>query len=178
MEKLEKSTMHRISTPSVFDNNLLSQPKIILQEKQMMIILNRILKLRDLEISMYVRMKASYLMQSLKIREVRLQKKIKKLNPLCYMDDEDISEILNVFRIYLIHDEKLNKEDSILLRSFFSDFVNNTNLTNFIINEYIQKDVYENEHKIESFNKILKKVGSNYVIENFDEKKWMYLSQD
>lgn len=94
------------------------------------------------------------------------------------MDDEDISEILNVFRIYLIHDEKLNKEDSILLRSFFSDFVNNTNLTNFIIYEYIQKDVYENEHKIESFNKILKKVGSNYVIENFDEKKWMYLSQD
>ena len=94
------------------------------------------------------------------------------------MDDEDISEILNVFRIYLIHDEKLNKEDSILLRSFFSDFVNNTNLTNFIINEYIQKDVYENEHKIESFNKILKNVGSNYVIENFDEKKWMYLSQD
>ena len=69
--------MHRISTPSVFNNNLLSQPKIILQEKQMMITLNRILKLRDLEISMYVRMKASYLMQSLKIREVRLQKKIK-----------------------------------------------------------------------------------------------------
>lgn len=94
------------------------------------------------------------------------------------MDDEDISEILNVFRIYLIHDEKLNKEDSILLRSFFSDFVNNTNLTNCIINEYVQKDVYENEHKIESFNKILKNVGSNYVIENFDEKKWMYLSQD
>lgn len=170
--------MHRISTPSVFDNNLLSQPKIILQEKQMMITLNRILKLRDLEI-FHVCKNESILCYAI-IEDTRssFTEEDKKLDPLCYMDDEDISEILNVFRIYLIHDEKLNKEDSILLRSFFSDFVNNTNLTNCIINEYVQKDVYENEHKIESFNKILKNVGSNYVIENFDEKKWMYLSQD
>lgn len=41
------------------------------------------------------------------------------------MDEEDINKILNVFRISLINDEKLNEEDSILLRSYFSDFVNN-----------------------------------------------------
>lgn len=87
-------------------------------------------------------------------------------------------EIFNVFRIYLINGEKLNTKDSILLRSFFSDFVNNTNLTNFIIKEYVQRDLYKYENNIKSFNQILKNLGSNYVIENFDEKKGMYLSQD
>lgn len=58
------------------------------------------------------------------------------------------------------------------------NFVNNTNLTNFIIKEYVQEDLYENEDNIESFNKILINIGSNYMIEEFDEINWIYLSQD
>lgn len=94
------------------------------------------------------------------------------------MEDEDIDEILNVFRISIINDEKLNEVDSETLRIYFSDFVNNTHLTNFIMKEYIQEDLYENEDDIKSFNKILQSNGSNYIIEEFDEKNWIYLSQD
>ncbi|ADF40477.1 hypothetical protein BMD_3644 [Priestia megaterium DSM 319] len=94
------------------------------------------------------------------------------------MEEEDINAILNVFRIALINDEKLNEEDSFFLKSFFSDFVNNTNLTNFIITEYIQEDLYDHEVNIKFFNKILKDIGSNYIIEEFDEMNWIYLSQD
>jgi len=102
----------------------------------------------------------------------------KKLDPLCYMDEEDINAILNVFRISLINDEKLSEENSYFLKSFFSDFVNNTNLTNFIITEYIQEDLYDHEVDIKFFNKILKDIGSSYIIEEFDERNWIYLSQD
>lgn len=94
------------------------------------------------------------------------------------MDEEDINEILNVFRIALISDKKFSKADSITLRTFFSEFVNNTHLTNFIIQEYVQQDLYEHENTIESFNKLLQNTGSNFVIKEFDEKKWIYLSQD
>ena len=64
------------------------------------------------------------------------------------MEEEDINAILNVFRISLINDEKLSEEDSLFLKSFFSDFVNNTNLTNFIITEYIQEDLYDHDVNI------------------------------
>lgn len=94
------------------------------------------------------------------------------------MDAEDIDAILNVFRISIINDEKLNEEDSDLITSFFSDFVNNTNLTNFIIKEYIQVDLYDHEVNLKFFNKMLKNIGSNYSIEEFDEMNWIYLSQD
>ena len=94
------------------------------------------------------------------------------------MDEEDINAILNVFRISIINDEKLNEEDSDIIRSFFSDFVNNTNLTNFITTEYVQEDLYDYDIDIKFFNKILKDIGSNYIIEEFDEMKWIYLSQD
>ncbi|GAB1789215.1 hypothetical protein PMEGAPR54_19850 [Priestia megaterium] len=94
------------------------------------------------------------------------------------MDAEDIDAILNVFRISIINDEKLNEEDSDLITSFFSDFVNNTNLTNFIIKEYIQEDLYDHEVNLKFFNKMLKNIGSNYSIEEFDEMNWIYLSQD
>jgi hypothetical protein len=83
-----------------------------------------------------------------------------------------------VFRISLINDEKLSEEESLFLKSFFSDFVNNTNLTNFIITEYIQEDLYDHDVNIKFFNKILKDIGSNYIIEEFDEMNWIYLSQD
>ncbi|MEH7359883.1 terpene synthase [Priestia aryabhattai] len=143
-----------------------------------MISLHRILKLRDLEIFHVTR--NGRIISYVVIEDTRspFTEEDKKLDPLCYMDEEDIDAILNVFRISIINDEKLNTEDSDLITSFFSDFVNNTNLTNFIIKEYIQEDLYDHEVNLKFFNKILKNIGSNYSIEEFDEINWIYLSQD
>ncbi|MGF9943942.1 terpene synthase [Priestia megaterium] len=143
-----------------------------------MISLHRVLRLRDLEIFQVER--EGTILSYVVIEDTRkpFTEEDKKLDPLCYMEEEDINAILNVFRISLINDEKLNEEDSLFLKSFFSDFVNNTNLMNFIITEYIQEDLYDHEVNIEFFNKILKDIGSNYIIEEFDEMNWIYLSQD
>ncbi|MBQ4870353.1 terpene synthase [Priestia megaterium] len=143
-----------------------------------MISLHRVLKLRDLEIFQVER--EGTILSYVVIEDTRnpFTEEDKKLDPLCYMDEEDINAILNVFRISIINDEKLNEEDSDLITSFFSDFVNNTNLTNFIIKEYIQEDLYDYDIDIKFFNKILKDIGSNYIIEDFDEMNWIYLSQD
>lgn len=143
-----------------------------------MISLHRILKLRDLEIFQVER--EGTILSYVVIEDTRkpFTEEDKKLDPLCYMDEEDINAILNVFRISIINDEKLNEEDSDLITSFFSGFINNTNLTNFIIKEYIQEDLYDYDIDIKFFNKILKDIGSNYIIEEFDEINWIYLSQD
>ncbi|MED4116316.1 terpene synthase [Priestia megaterium] len=143
-----------------------------------MISLHRVLKLRDLEIFQVER--EGTILSYVVIEDTRkpFTEEDKKLDPLCYMDEEDINAILNVFRISIINDKKLNEEDSDLITSFFSDFVNNTNLTNFIITEYIQEDLYDYEVNIQFFNKILKNIGSSYIIEEFDERNWIYLSQD
>ncbi|WP_110929137.1 terpene synthase [Bacillus massiliglaciei] len=142
-----------------------------------MISLTRVLKLRDLEI--FHVFKNGKMLSYVIIEDTRnpFTEEDKKLDPLCYMDEEDINAILNVFRISIINDKKLNKEDSLLIRSYFSDFVNTTNLTNFIIKEYIQEDLYDNEDNIDYFNKILQNVGSDYMIKEFDERNWIYLSQ-
>nr|WP_240684241.1 terpene synthase [Bacillus infantis] len=133
----------------------------------MMKSLARILKLRDLEIFQVIR-NGRVLAYSI-IEDTRnpFTEEDKKMDPLCFMDEEDISESLNVFRIALISDKKLSKADSITLRTFFSEFVNNTYLTNFIIQEYVQKDLYEEEDTIESFNKMLQKIGSNFPDSGF-----------
>lgn len=143
-----------------------------------MISLNRVLKLRDLEI--FRVFKNGNILAYVVIEDTRnpFTEEDKKMDPLCYMDEEDINEILNVFKISLINDEPFTKEDSIALRLYFSDFVNNTHLTNFIIKEYVQEDLYDNDDSVESFNKILQTISSNYIIEKFDETKWIYLSQD
>ncbi|MCM3153759.1 terpene synthase [Priestia megaterium] len=143
-----------------------------------MISFNRIIKLRDLEI--FRVSKNGTIFSYVVIEDTRkpFTEEDKKLDPLCYMEEEDINAILNVFRISLINDEKLSEEESLFLKSFFSDFVNNTNLTNFIITEYIQEDLYDHDVNIKFFNKILKDIGSNYMIEEFDEMNWIYLSQD
>ncbi|MGG0517261.1 terpene synthase [Priestia aryabhattai] len=143
-----------------------------------MISLHRNLKLRDLEIFHVSR--NGRIISYVVIEDTRnpFTEEDKKLDPLCYMDEEDINAILNVFKISIINDEKLNEEDLDLITSFFSDFVNNTNLTNFIIKEYIQEDLYDHEVNLKFFNKILKNIGSNYSIEEFDEINWIYLSQD
>ncbi|WP_456363487.1 terpene synthase [Priestia aryabhattai] len=143
-----------------------------------MITLNRIIKLRDLEI--FRASRNGQIFSYIVIEDTRnpFTEEDKKLDPLCYMDEEDINAILNVFRISLINDEKLNEEDSTYLKMLFSDFVNNTNLTNFIIKEYVQEDLYDYDVNIEFFNKILENIGSSYIIEEFDERNWIYLSQD
>lgn len=143
-----------------------------------MISLHRVLNLRDLEIFQVER--EGTILSYVVIEDTRkpFTEEEKKIDPLCYMDEEDINAILNVFRISIINDEKLNKKDSGLITSFFSDFVNNTNLTNFIMTEYIQEDLYDYDIDIKFFNKILKDIGSNYIIEEFDEMNWIYLSQD
>ncbi|MFC4322961.1 terpene synthase [Litchfieldia salsa] len=143
-----------------------------------MISLQRILKLRDLEI--FLGLKDGNILAYVVIEDTRnpFTEEDKQLDPLCYMDEEDVNEILNVFKISLINDEALTTEDSFTLRTYFSDFINTTHLTNFISKEYIQEDLYDYEHNIESFNKILQNIGSNYMIEKFDEKNWIYLSQD
>src|SRR6478752_7667280 len=134
-----------------------------------MISLHRILKLRDLEIFHVSR--NGRIISYVVIEDTRnpFTEEDKKLDPLCYMDAEDIDAILNVFRISIINDEKLNEEDSDLITSFFSDFVNK---------EYIQEDLYDHEVNLKFFNKMLKNIGSNYSIEEFDEMNWIYLSQD
>ena len=105
----------------------------------------------------------------------------KKLEPLCFLDEEDLNEIVNVFKIYLLTDEPLDKGDSIMLREFFGNLVDISSITNFIIKEYVQNDLYEhidNSRDIKTYQRMLDIVGSNYKIQAIDEKNWLNLSQD
>ena len=144
-----------------------------------MIRLNRPLKLRDLEI--FSVMKGHRILCYVIIEDTRkpFTEEDRKLEPLCYMDEEDIQAILNVFHISIISDETLSEEDSTLVKSYFAEFVNNTNLTNFITREYVQKDLYavDDEDDITFFNRMLRHIESDDVKE-FDDRNWIYLSQD
>ncbi|MEC1079710.1 terpene synthase [Bacillus safensis] len=144
-----------------------------------MIRLNRPLKLRDLEI--FSVMKDHRILCYVIIEDTRkpFTEEDRKLEPLCYMDEEDIQTILNVFHISIINDEKLSEEDLTLVENYFADFVNNTNLTNFIIRDYVQEDLYaiDDEDDITFFNRMLRHIGSDNVKE-FDKRNWIYLSQD
>ncbi|RPJ93990.1 terpene synthase [Rummeliibacillus sp. TYF005] len=143
-----------------------------------MISLNRVLNLSDLEV--YRVFKDGNILSYAIIEDTKkpFTEEDKKIEPLCYMDEEDINEILNVFKIYLINDEPLNKEDSVMLREFFSEFVNTNSLTNFIIQEYVQEDVYDDDDNVQAYQKMLESVGSSYKIKLIEEKNWLYLSQD
>ncbi|MGG0616679.1 terpene synthase [Bacillus altitudinis] len=144
-----------------------------------MIRLNRPLKLRDLEI--FSVMKDHRILCYVIIEDTRkpFTEEDRKLEPLCDMDEEDIQAILNVFHISIISDETLNEEDLTLVKSYFAEFVNNTNLTNFITREYVQEDLYavDDEDDITFFNRMLRHIGSDDVKE-FDDRHWIYLSQD
>ncbi|MGJ5837430.1 terpene synthase [Bacillus sp. G402] len=144
-----------------------------------MIRLNRPLKLRDLEI--FSVMKDHRILCYVIIEDTRkpFTEEDRKLEPLCDMDEEDIQAILNVFHISIISDETLNEEDLTLVKSYFAEFVNNTNLTNFITREYVQEDLYavDDEDDITFFNRMLRHIGSDDVKE-FDNRHWIYLSQD
>ncbi|MEC3737224.1 terpene synthase [Bacillus safensis] len=144
-----------------------------------MIRLNRPLKLRDLEI--FSVMKDHRIFCYVIIEDTRkpFTEEDRKLDPLCYMDEEDIQAILNVFHISIINDEKLSEEDLTLVQSYFAEFVNNTNLTNFITRDYVQEDLYavDDEDDITFFNRMLRHIGSDDV-KQFDKRNWIYLSQD
>ncbi|KMY20465.1 terpene synthase [Bacillus pumilus] len=141
--------------------------------------LNRPLKLRDLEI--FSVMKDHQILCYVIIEDTRkpFTAEDRKLEPLCYMDEEDIQAILNVFHISIINDEKLSEEDLTMVKGFFADLVNNTNLTNFITKDYVLKDLYDvdAENDMMFFNRMLRHIGSDDVKE-FDDRNWIYLSQD
>ncbi|MBU8609657.1 terpene synthase [Bacillus pumilus] len=141
--------------------------------------LNRLLKLRDLEI--FSVMKDHQILCYVIIEDTRkpFTAEDRKLEPLCYIDEEDIQAILNVFHISIINDEKLSEEDLTMVKGFFADLVNNTDLTNFITRDYVLKDLYDvdDENDMMFFNRMLRHIGSDDVKE-FDDRNWIYLSQD
>ncbi len=146
-----------------------------------MISIDRKLRLRDLEVFRFF--KDNKLLAYVIIEDTRatFTEEDKKLEPLCFLDEEDIIEIVNVFRIYLLSDEPLEKEDSIMLRQFFGELVDISSVTNYITQEFIQKDLYEHvddSWNIETYQKMLAIVGSKYKIKSIDEKNWLNLSQE
>jgi len=146
-----------------------------------MISIDRKLRLQDLEVFRFF--KDNKMLAYVIIEDTRgpFTEKDKKLEPLCFLDDEDINEIVNVFRIYLLSDEPLEKEDSIMLRQFFGELVNISSVTNYITQEFIQKDLYEyvdDPWDVKTYQRMLDIVGSKYKIQSIDEKKWLNLSQE
>ena len=146
-----------------------------------MISIDRKLRLRDLEVFRFF--KDNKMLAYVIIEDTRgpFTEEDKKLEPLCFLDDEDINEIVNVFRIYLLSDEPLEKEDSIMLRQFFGELVDISSVTNYITQEFIQKDLYEHvddSWNVKTYQKMLDIVGSKYKIQSIDEKNWLNLSQE
>ena len=89
------------------------------------------------------------------------------------MDEEDLNEIVNVFRIYILTDEPLENDDSIMIKQFFGNLVDISSITNYITKEYVQKDLYEHvgdSWDIKTYQRMLDIVGSNYKIQAIDKK--------
>lgn len=142
----------------------------------------RVFKSRDLEIFEFLRDRnvVSYIM----IEDTRkpLSQEDKKIDPFCYMDEEDIDEILNVFKISFVSDLELDEEDSLFLKNFFNELLNITNLTTMIFKNFVVKDLYDNEFRVDTipfFNRLLDCVKSDVKLnENeINDSSWMYLSQ-
>ena len=146
-----------------------------------MISIDRKLRLRDLEVFRFF--KDDKMLAYVIIEDTRgpYTEEDKKLDPLCFLDEEDLNEIVNVFKIYLLTDEPLEKDDSIMLREFFGNLVDISSVTNFIIQEYVHKDLYEHiddSWDIKTYQRMLDIVGSKYKIQSIDEKSWLNLSQE
>ena len=146
-----------------------------------MISIDRKLRLRDLEVFRFF--KDNKMLAYVIIEDTRgpFTEEDKKLEPLCFLDEEDIKVIVNVFRIYLLSDEPLEKEDSIMLRQFFGELVDISSVTNYITQEFIQKDLYEHvddSWNVKTYQKMLDIVGSKYKIQSIDKKNWLNLSQE
>lgn len=146
-----------------------------------MISVDRKLRLRDLEVFRFFI--DNKMLAYVIIEDTRgpFTEEDKKLEPLCFLDDEDINVFVNVFRIYLLSDEPLEKEDSIILRQFFGELVDISSVTNYITQEFIQKDLYEHvddSWDVKTYQRMLDIVGSKYKIQSIDEKNWLNLSQE
>ncbi|MEK5147967.1 terpene synthase [Psychrobacillus sp. FSL K6-4615] len=145
-----------------------------------MISIDRKIRLQDLEIFRFF--KDHKMLAYVIIEDTRgpYTEEDKKLDPLCFLDEEDLNEIVNVFRIYLLSDKPLEKEDSIMLRQFFGEIVGIGSSTNYITQEYVHKDLYEHvdSQNIKTYQRMLDIVGSNYKIKAIDKKNWSHLSQE
>ena len=61
------------------------------------------------------------------------------------------------------------------------NLVDISSVTNYITQEYVQKDLYEHvddSWDIKTYQRMLDIVGSNYKIQAIDEKNWLNLSQE
>ena len=146
-----------------------------------MISIDRKLRLKDLEIFRFIRDYRVLAYAIIEDTRGPYTEEDKKLDPLCFLDKEDLNEIVNVFKIYLLTDEPLEKDDSIMLREFFGNLVDISSVTNFIIQEYVHKDLYEHigdSWDIKTYQRMLDIVGSNYKIQAIDKKNWLNLSQE
>lgn len=146
-----------------------------------MISIDRKLSLRDLEIFRFF--KDNLVLAYVIIEDTRkpYTEEDKKLNPLCFLDEEDLNEIVNVFRIYFLSDELLKRDDSVMLREFFGLLVNNSSFTNYITQEYVDEKLYEYADdicNIETYQRMLEIVGSSYRIRDINTESWLHLSQD
>ncbi|WP_010289244.1 hypothetical protein [Kurthia massiliensis] len=146
-----------------------------------MINIDRKLRLRDLEV--YRFFKDHKMLAYIIIEDTRgpYTEQDKKLDPLCFLDDEDINAIVNVFKIYILNDEPLSKDNSFLISDFFGQLVNNSAQTNYIVQEYVHSSLYDDVSEypeIEAYQKMLELVGSNYKIQPIIDNNWLYLAQD
>ncbi|MGK4153628.1 hypothetical protein AB0X74_13405 [Kurthia gibsonii] len=159
---------------------LLLHSKLNFEEENFMKLFKRILKLKNLEILKFFKESNTVCYIFLEDTRRPLSKEDIKRVPLCYMEEEDINEILNVFKISFISEEKLKEEDSYFLRTFFSELVNNTDVTTFIMDEFVKKDLYDDPDldEVPFFNNLLTYIDSDIVLSEIDDHKWMYLSQD
>jgi vacuolar-type H+-ATPase catalytic subunit A/Vma1 len=68
-----------------------------------------------------------------------------------------------------------------MLRQFFGELVDISSVTNYITQEFIQKDLYEHVDdscNVKTYQRMLDIVGSKYKIQAIDEKSWLNLSQE
>lgn len=146
-----------------------------------LISIDRKLRLRDLEIFRFF--KDDEVLSYVIIEDNRgpYTEEDKKLDPLCFMDEEDLNEIVNVFRIYILTDEPLDIDDSIMIKQFFGNLIQTSSITNFITKEYVQNGLYEHiddSCDIKTYQRMLDIVDSNYKIQPIDKKNWLNLSQE
>lgn len=143
----------------------------------------RVYKSRDLEIFQFLRNRnvVSYIV----VEDTRkpLSDADKKIDPFCYMDEEDIDKILNVFKITFASDLELSEEDRLFLTNFFNDLLNITNLTTMIFKSIVVNDLFNHEFRVDTipfFNRLLECLKSDVYLDEheIEDSNWMYLSQD
>ena len=146
-----------------------------------MINIDRKLRLRDLEV--YRFFKDNKMLAYIIIEDTRgpSTEQDKKLDPICFLNVEDINAIMNVSKIYILNDEPISRDNSFLIRDFFGQLVNNSAKTNYIVHECVHSSLYDEVSacpEIEAYQKMLELVGSNYKIQPIVENNWFYLAQD